>query len=325
MRKLCLFFVVLGITFSASALYAQQLLLPEALVVKTDERKWALGYSAVDGLSGIMEYVLEGETVRDWTELVSAQTFVFRSFNGDVPELKKWAAETRKALDKGIGTLEFKVLETGKNDLIYEWQLTGSAEAGDQYELARAITGEQGMHLVRYTTKKLPVSTADRKKWRKLLKGATVTSDRAQSDFVIENTADAYGNQGVMLIGGGNWEYGLDMLKKAVELDPANPSWRMNYGSFLFRYGQAAYQADRKDFGEKIFLDVVRELNAAIEHFDEAEDRDRLLKAHCYFLLGDANTYVFKDMAKAGEYYRRALELNPEHEGASNALTALTQ
>ena len=133
--------------------------------------------------------------------------------------------------------------------------------------------------------------------------------------------ANIIGNKGVKLIQEGKMDEGLDLIRKAIQLDPQVPEWHMNYGSFLFLKGQKIFQAGGAQEARVILKGAEKELLLAVELFKE---KDVVQKSHCLFLVGDIYYYVYGENEKAKGFYAKSLELYPEHEGAKQALAKLT-
>ena len=144
----------------------------------------------------------------------------------------------------------------------------------------------------------------------------------ASASFCSANSqADRLGDEGVDLIKKGHVDDGIALLKSAVEADPENPSWHMNYGSILFEVGRKMVQQGQKEASRPLLADSENELFKATRFFKR---NDALQMAQCYFLIGDLYAYSHnqKDIAKT--YYQKSLEYDPRHEGALNAMKDLT-
>lgn len=65
---------------------------------------------------------------------------------------------------------------TGKSNIevVYEWQTMECPGMDKQYEIAKLMSGKEGIHRVAYTTKKLPVGEAVRATWLQLISAAKV-------------------------------------------------------------------------------------------------------------------------------------------------------
>jgi len=146
------------------------LVLPgETVDLLFDGRKWKNGYEARNESQAITEYVLEGETVENWTELVTAHQFL--GLQNQVT-LKAFMEIMQKDLYKTCPSARWEIISESPEELIYAWQLTHCEGQDNQYEIARLIRGKTAVHLIRYTHKS-PVLDAQRYEiWLTLLKNA---------------------------------------------------------------------------------------------------------------------------------------------------------
>ncbi len=120
-----------------------------------------------------------------------------------------------------------------------------------------------------------------------------------------------------------NPEEALALLKRAAELSPEEPSVQVNYGSLLFKKGQAILAAGKKEDGRVVFREVEKTLLSALRlaKYESDSLRRAQLKSQCNFLLGEASFFVFSNKEKAKSYYQEALWYDPQHPGALEART----
>jgi tetratricopeptide (TPR) repeat protein len=141
------------------------------------------------------------------------------------------------------------------------------------------------------------------------------------SEIDTNQEVNKLGNEGLTLIQRGNWDEGLQKIKEATQLAPKNPTWHMNYASMLLIKGKSVFDAGNKQEARAIYDEVTKELFTAIDLFKI--DDNKILIAHCYFLLGDVYSNIFADNIKAEEFYRSALEFDPQNNAAASALRKL--
>jgi len=143
----------------------------EDLKFDFDGREWAEGYKAGDDEQGIREYVLKGETVNDWTELVTVQAFFGlqeKTTPGD------YMANMRKGLKEVCPDPMWNVIRAGKDDITFEWEVKKCPDQDNQYEIDRIISGAKAIWYIHYVTKKVPIPPEKRSKWIKLIESATL-------------------------------------------------------------------------------------------------------------------------------------------------------
>jgi hypothetical protein len=135
-----------------------------------DGRMWQEGYSSEDERQSIIKYVLSGETVNGWSELVTAQIF-YRPKEGTTPETFE---ESMKAnLLRLYPEAEWGTLRKTDNDLVYERKVQFMPGFIEQ-ELARIIVRDGKVYVIHYATHRTPIDPAVRDSWVKILDGATV-------------------------------------------------------------------------------------------------------------------------------------------------------
>jgi hypothetical protein len=141
----------------------------ERVVFDFDGREWHVGYSVEAEIQRVTEFVLPGETVDNWKELVTTQAF---------PGAQKEKSADEIALGLKQVTLGrcpkamWRVIHQDKDESLYEWQTTRCRGYDNQYEVAKIIRGRTAIYRVAYTNRKLPISDELRNRWLELIRGA---------------------------------------------------------------------------------------------------------------------------------------------------------
>jgi tetratricopeptide (TPR) repeat protein len=133
-----------------------------------------------------------------------------------------------------------------------------------------------------------------------------------------DEEANRVGNKAMALFNEGKMDEGLALLKQATQIAPEDASWHMNYGSMLFSKGGIMYKRGEKQESIGVFEEAEEELLLAITLFKE--EKENILKSHCYYLIGDIHFYPFEDKDKAKTFYQKSLEYYPQHGEATEAL-----
>lgn len=144
----------------------------EHIAVVFDERAWRLGSMDLPGVQQPKEYVLPGETVDNWTELVTVQSMPGYQ---ERTTADGTALEFKQKILKRCPNATFTVLQEGKTDFTVEWQTTGCKGWDNQYEVSRFITGKTAMYRVVYTNRKLPIPEDKHRQWIDLIGKASLT------------------------------------------------------------------------------------------------------------------------------------------------------
>ncbi|MBI5394376.1 MAG: hypothetical protein HZA91_03675 [Verrucomicrobia bacterium] len=137
-----------------------------------DDRKWNPGFQGYRGSAAVTEYILEGESGNNWTELLTAQFLV----GGQKRVLPEEFAKGMEARLRNIATgkVTWTVISSSPTEVMYEWSLVKDHMRPDEQSIARVIKSGAGLHLVHYATRKVPMSDAARQKWIGLLNAAKI-------------------------------------------------------------------------------------------------------------------------------------------------------
>lgn len=289
----------------------------EDIALHFDNRQWEVANKQRNETQGVLECVLKGESVQNWSELVTAQVY-FGLQDKVTPEEYMNAMVGR--MKKMCPALIWNLIRQGKTDIMFEWDTTKCSGMDSQHEITRIITGKEGIHLAHYVTRKLPIAPEKRNEWITLLDAATLlTSNNQDAALSPENKeANKKSNDGLQRIQKGDWDGGLTLMKEALAVSPKAPHLHMNYASMLFMKGQRISESGDNEGAKEIFKEVDSELMNAINLFDKVKDAK--LIGHCYFLLGDVYYYFSKDTENAKRFYEQAVAVFPEHGGAVKAL-----
>ncbi|MCA9399386.1 MAG: hypothetical protein KC618_06530, partial [Candidatus Omnitrophica bacterium] len=83
-----------------------------------DGKNWKTGYEEYNDYMGISEYVLEDETVDDWTELITAMWIDV----GPEVTVKNFVDSFIKSLKEKYPSLTSNIVEQGNIKIVFEWQ-----------------------------------------------------------------------------------------------------------------------------------------------------------------------------------------------------------
>ena len=134
--------------------------------------------------------------------------------------------------------------------------------------------------------------------------------------------ANRLGMQGIRLIQEGKPEKGFALLRQATLLEPDDALWRLRLGSLLMQYAQGLTGMSDGLQSELLMNDAEMEIRQAL---DLLPPQAKQLRGEGYYLLGQIYSagYGFREAARP--YFQRAVEENPTHAGAKQALTRLDQ
>jgi hypothetical protein len=136
----------------------------ERPVIVFDERQWKLGYQDARNSQVIAEFVLDGESVKDWNELVTAQLFI-----GLRTEPRYYVQYVKEKTAQVCPGAKWQTLKETPVDVLYEWSVKDCTGTPDQSEIARAVLGADGLHVLHYAVKSGEMSAQSRQKWTQCL------------------------------------------------------------------------------------------------------------------------------------------------------------
>lgn len=144
----------------------------ETTFVPFDATGWRVGHAkdAGRGVGTITEFVRQGESIDDWSELITIQ--LIEDLKGR--EADEAVAELFEDQVTDYAHVEHGVIESDEWSVLYEWSIHDSAPHPDQHEIARMIEGEQGVHRVAYVKKGPRLADEERSRWIQLLRNAYV-------------------------------------------------------------------------------------------------------------------------------------------------------
>lgn len=133
----------------------------ETINVPIDTQGWDLGYSKkVEGTGWIKEYVRPPETVSDWTQLTTLQFF-----DGVRTAPGTFMDGLESMLEKQCPHVDWNVLSSDKDRILYEWKIRDCPGHQDQHELSLILIGDYGLYRAAYTKRGSPMDPAVRKQW----------------------------------------------------------------------------------------------------------------------------------------------------------------
>jgi len=143
---------------------------PERWDFSFDSQQWQLGYQAANSQEAIREYVLSGQTVHNWSELVTSAYFardiaprvLFEQFRRNISHCP---------------SLRVAVIEESSDTIIFEWQADGCQGFPAQHEIRRIARGRTGTLTLSFVEKTRQLTAEKRSTWISIIKGANVRPD----------------------------------------------------------------------------------------------------------------------------------------------------
>jgi hypothetical protein len=133
--------------------------------IPKDERDWKVGHSAHNKNQLIEEWVLPGETVQNWSELISLQIYRNVSLEVTPEKVVAIAAQLHK---KTCSDVSQKAHSSSPTELLYEQTTRNCAPIRDEYSIRKTIRGPRTMTEVSYA-KTTVMNDAEKKKWTEIV------------------------------------------------------------------------------------------------------------------------------------------------------------
>jgi hypothetical protein len=127
-----------------------------------DGRGWTVGHQQQNGVQSIIEYVLPGQTVENYKEMVTSQVF-----SQPVP-VARLVEKLHASLAQGCPSLVWTVIQQDEKTVIYEWRDSGCGGFEPTSELARVTIEGDSLYRLAYAVKG-PLSAERRKEWLAIL------------------------------------------------------------------------------------------------------------------------------------------------------------
>jgi hypothetical protein len=129
-----------------------------------DGRGWTVGNHQQTAAQSLTEYVLPGQTVDTWQELVTSTVFV-----QPVP-IAPFVERIHTLMAKDCPSLEWNVIRQDERTAIFEFRDAGCGGFEAQHELDRVTIEPDGLYRLAYAAKtKAPLAAERREQWLALL------------------------------------------------------------------------------------------------------------------------------------------------------------
>jgi hypothetical protein len=140
---------------------------PERWKFTFDSRSWRLGHQDTDDTTSLREYVLQGETVESWSELVtSTHATTDQAPNAIV-------ASFRSQGSQDCPSYRSNVIAESPTDVLFEWRHQGCRGYPPQHELRRITRVDGGLLFLSYVMKTEQLPDDKRESWIAILRAAT--------------------------------------------------------------------------------------------------------------------------------------------------------
>jgi hypothetical protein len=141
-----------------------------------DGRGWVVGHQQQNANESLTEYVLPGQTVDNWRELVTSTVFF-----QPVP-VERLVDQIHTLMSKDCPSLVWNVIRRDEKTIVFEWRDSGCGGFEPQTELDRVTLEKDGLYRLAYAVKtKTPLPPDRRKQWLALLDEVPLAEGRVDA------------------------------------------------------------------------------------------------------------------------------------------------
>jgi hypothetical protein len=156
-----------------------------------DGRGWTVGNQQTNQNESLTEYVLPGQTVDNWKELVTSTVFF-----QPVP-LNALVDRIHASMAQGCPSLVWNVVTQNEKTIVFEWRDAGCGGYEPQSEIDRVTIESDGLYRLAYAVKgKAPLAAAKRSAWLAIMNQSPPAEGKpaARPGRGSQPTAAAQGN-----------------------------------------------------------------------------------------------------------------------------------
>ncbi len=139
-----------------------------------DGRTWIVGSHDANEQQAITEYVPEGETIDNWTELVTISEFI--GLQDEVTAMQVMTSMMQMAEENCFGVKKNILQSEGTNSIIFEWETKGcKAEipggSAPEFDISRIIISNDRIFVMQHASK-TALSAEKRDQWITIISSA---------------------------------------------------------------------------------------------------------------------------------------------------------
>ena len=140
--------------------------LPQYWQFTLDGRNWVAANKAGDAKKNIHEYILEGESLTNWSEMVTSH------YEARPVAPKALFEQMKKGLSKDCATLQIGIIQESADDLVFEWRHNGCNGYPAQHEIRRIVRTKRGTLMLSYVRKTERLTDEEFSRWLAIIQTA---------------------------------------------------------------------------------------------------------------------------------------------------------
>jgi hypothetical protein len=141
-----------------SRLPAESLAIP--FLFQGDKLVWEMGHNSGDQVQRVTEFVRPGQSVENWTELLTAQT-LNKAF--DVGSVENQFAAYKGDIAMRCPGSTAEIIRELSDGILYEAHIVNCEQGSDEHTLARVLDGTSNRFIVQYAMREAAAMTPERR------------------------------------------------------------------------------------------------------------------------------------------------------------------
>jgi hypothetical protein len=133
---------------------------------------WVVGHSQSNDTGSILEMVPKGETVDNYTKILTQLSFSKAKAKFPAPE--DHMKLLKESMLRKCPNVVWNVIEKIGKDILYEWRIENCSPNPDQHNIVRIFDGKYNRFQLMYMRKTKELPAEERDQWLKVLREAKV-------------------------------------------------------------------------------------------------------------------------------------------------------
>ncbi|HEY7885593.1 MAG TPA: hypothetical protein VIC08_11685 [Cellvibrionaceae bacterium] len=145
-----------------------------------DQRTWIIGNQGTDSTQTAVEYILAGEDINSWSELVTSHSKIIDPsipVYGQIQQMGGVGAYLFSHFERDFAEKcqdpYLNVIDSSTGDILFEWRHNGCSEYPPQHQIQRVVDTDSGMLSLSYVKKTPQLDELRRSQWIELLRAAS--------------------------------------------------------------------------------------------------------------------------------------------------------
>src|SRR5690554_668673 len=145
-----------------------------------DGRVWVVGNQGANKNMAAREYILDGEDIKNWSELVTSAYYFIDPASDNAKRIHQaggvgqiMVSTYNKEFSKNCKQVVINIIESIPEDMLLEWHHQGCTDHPAQHQIQRIIDTHAGALSLSYVKKTQKLDSATRQQWIDLLRAAS--------------------------------------------------------------------------------------------------------------------------------------------------------